>query len=485
MRRAVIPVLALLLALWPAAAFANAEAETSATPPGDPKIAILEARVAELEAQNRAILELLRELRSDSDGHRSTPEAAAGRPAETSAGSQIVHAVMTSTTTPAATAVSSLQTPTGGGLKSDGPLLPKEIQVGSSTLGFYGFLRLDAIYDDSRPNHPQSPNFILSEDPRLGPPGDSQFNFHPRLTRLGMNYNGPQFGKVGGARLSGKIEIDFQAGGSESRELIRMRQGYLKVSWSEWSLLVGQTWDAFSPLFPTVNSDTLMWNTGNLGDRRPQVRFAYEPKEGPVTFVGGIGLTGAIDGKDLDGDGVRDGDDSSLPHFQARLGFRGARWNLGLWGHYGQEETTLPIAGETDFDSLSVGLDFKFGLSERVTFQGELWSGSNLSDVRGGIGQGINTATGQEIDSEGGWLELGVQLNKVYSIYGGATLDDPDDDDLAAGGRTENRSWYLVNRFRVGQPFLIGVDYLRWTTEYLGLEDGTDNRWNLYLVYNF
>ncbi len=32
---------------------------------------------------------------------------------------------------------------------------------------------------------------------------------------------------------------------------------------------------------------------------------------------------------------------------------------------------------------------------------------------------------------------------------------------------------------------MIGLDYLNWTTEYKGLDDGTDNRFNPYLIYNF
>ena len=182
---------------------------------------------------------------------------------------------------------------------------------------------------------------------------------------------------------------------------------------------------------------------------------------------------------------MRDGDDASIPQLQARLGWRGSRFKVGLWGHRGWEETTTLIAGENEFTSYSVGLDYFVSLSERLQLKGEIWSGSNLSDVRGGIGQGINRSTGEEIDSEGGWLELGLKLSDTYSIYGGLTLDDPEDADLPMGGRTENRAWYLVNRFRFTGSFLLGIDFLRWTTEYKGLADGTDNRTNLYLTYNF
>src|SRR5213075_2902130 len=83
------------------------------------------------------------------------------------------------------------------------------------------------------------------------------------------------------------------------------------------SWLFGQTWDIISPLFPSPNDDTLMWNAGNIGDRRPQFRYTYEPARRPLSVSVGLGLTGAIDAQDLDANGIRDGEDSGLPNVQA------------------------------------------------------------------------------------------------------------------------------------------------------------------------
>lgn len=416
------------------------------------KIEALESRIAQLEEQNRQILELLKALGAEQ------PAAPVAAPPEVAATTEVP--------------------------------VPRQVQAGKSKLSFYGFIRLDAIYDDSRPSSIQSPTFILSEDPAVGSENEDSFNFHPRLTRFGMNYEGSKIGGTG-PQLSGKIEVDFQNGGRESRQVPRMRHGYLNLAWDDSSLLIGQTWDVISPLYPTVNSDTLMWNAGNLGDRRPQIRYGktHKSAHGTVSFLGGIGLTGAIDSQDLDGDGVRDGDAAALPNLQSRLGFSGSNrsgnWGFGVWGHYGQEELQSPLAGEDRFDTYSVGLDYQVSLSSRLTLKGELWTGSNLSDFRGGAGQGINRGTGREIDSSGGWVELGVKVSDRYSLYGGVTLDDPKDEDLAAGGIRRNGSTYLVNRWSFGKEFLLGLDYLRWKTEFVGLDDGTDNRLNLYVVYNF
>ncbi|HEX2123795.1 MAG TPA: hypothetical protein VHL59_19370, partial [Thermoanaerobaculia bacterium] len=259
-----------------------------------------------------------------------------------------------------------------------------------------------------------------------------------------------------------------------------------QTSWARSSLLLGQTFDVISPLFPSANADTLMWNAGNLGDRRPQVRYRY--KSGLVTFESAAGLTGAVDELDLDGDAVRDGEASALPNLQARLGFDSSRkdfWTVGVWGLRGWQQTNRAFGGERRFVSSVIGADYKLALGKRTRLQGEAWLGEALGDYRGGIGQSVNTTTGEEISSRGGWLELGFDATPYSTLYLGYTVDDPDDDDLLANGRTRNSAWYITNRFRFGAPFQIGIEYLRWTTRHRGLARGVDNRFDLYAIYNF
>ena len=362
--------------------------------------------------------------------------------------------------------------------------LAVQTEGNQSEVSFYGFIRVDAVFDDSRPNAFKTPTFIRSEAP--GTENRSNFTFHPRLTRMGLNYRGPLLDGLGGSRITGKIETDFQNGGSESRAISRYRHAYLQLGWEDSSLLVGQTWDIISPLFPTVNTDTLMWNTGNLGDRRVQVQYAYEPQTG-LSLRAGLGLTGAVDGLDADSNGVRDGEAATLPNMQGRVGYHSSEGTVrvGFWGHYAQMETVALFGGVKDFDSYSFGGDYEFRFHPTVSLKGELWTGSNLSDFRGGIGQSFNTATGEEIGSRGGWMELGLRASSRYSFTTGYTIDDPHNGDLLDGARTNNRAWYVTNRFRLAPPILLGIDYLYWKTNFKGRESGTDNRVNLYLIYNF
>lgn len=364
----------------------------------------------------------------------------------------------------------------------------KEVQPAETRLRFYGFVRTDLIFDDSRMDAAQTPLFVQSERP--GAEDRQNFTMHPRLTRFGIDLLGPELAALGHARAGGRIELDFQNGGRESRAVPRYRHAYLTLTWKAASLLVGQTSDIISPLFPSVNADTLMWNAGNLGDRRAQVRGTVTKGTTlQLSATGGVGLTGAVDQLDLDEDGIRDGEAAGVPNVQGRVGLTypvgTRRLAVGAWAHRAQLETTGVIAARNDFGSHAIGIDAEVPLGRRFVVRGEAWTGSNLSDVRGGIGQAVNRATGRSIDSHGGWVEIGGDLAPRYAVFGGITTDRPDVGDLPQGGRSQNGAWYIVNRFNAGRPFVIGADYLRWRTEYVGLPEGTNNRVNAYVTYNF
>jgi hypothetical protein len=328
------------------------------------EVEALRQRVEELEKQNRVMTQTLAEVQSRLEA-MSHSETASG----------------TAPIAPASLAAA--QPAAQPGQKDDGGNVRwSEIIGAGNKIKLYGFLRLDLIFDSQQPNNFQSILFIKSPDPRVGNE-NGDFTMHPRLTRFGIDWSGPRIARLGDAKLSGKLETDFQNGGTESRQIIRFRHAYLNLGWKEFSILAGQTWDTVSPLFPTVNSDTLQWNAGNIGDRRPQLRVAYEPKAGDskLSFVGGVGLTGAIDSLDLDANGVRDGEESARPNIQARIGFShhlGAKERVasfGVSGLYGFMRTARPVAGRTEFRSQVVNVDFTLPVASHLTFKGEGWWG--------------------------------------------------------------------------------------------------------------
>lgn len=441
------------------------------------EMSALRRRVEDVEAQNRALLEQLKDLKGALEGALKTKESVP-EPAAQAASSP--PAAISRTTPPPA--------------QPNDAVRWSELMSEGNRIKFYGFLRLDLHFDSQRPNNSQSPLFITTPDERAAAISrNGSFAMHPRLTRFGIDYKGPQVKRLGDGKLSGKLELDFQNGGTESRQAVRIRHAFLRVDWKDWSLLAGQTWDTVSPLFPTVNSDTLQWNAGNVGDRRPQLRAAYEPSvgRGKLSFTGGVGLTGAIDSLDLDQNGVRDGEESARPNLQARAGYShpiaatGGSASVGLSGYYGALKTARAVAGRTEFRSQLVNLDFTLPVHRRVHLRGEAWWGRNMSDVRGGAGQGVISATGREVRGRGGWGEVSIKLSRYFSTHPGFSTDDPVDGDLPSGGRTRNRAFFVANRISPNANFLIGADYLRWRTDYKNFLSGVDNRVNIFLQYSF
>ncbi|MEO6711589.1 MAG: hypothetical protein ABI054_11615, partial [Planctomycetota bacterium] len=334
---------------------------------------------------------------------------------------------------------------------------------------FYGFIRLDAQYDDSRPNNTQTIGWILSEDPAAAAPvgaggkNREDLTIHPRLTRFGIDVDAGKIADLNDAKVTGKIEVDFfnngLTGQSESRAALRMRHAWLKLAWTEWSFLFGQTMDVISPLYPIVNADLAMWGAGNLGDRRPQIRpeWVHASGDSKWIFQSEIGLTGANDNQDLDtagtfGAGFRDGETSGLPTLQARVAYgfpiAGQKAEVGVWGHRAWEKSDTKFAGEDEFDSTAYGLDVTLPLyADRLSVKGEAWAGENLDDVRGGIFQGVLKATGDEIKSKGGFVELGLKTCPNNTLYVGYSTDDPENSDVGAGGRAANVIWYAASRW--------------------------------------
>src|SRR5690606_22715369 len=275
----------------------------------------------------------------------------------------------------------------------------------------------------------------------------------------------------------------------------------IDVAKDDLGLRVGQDWDVVSPLMPAVNGEMLMWNAGNTGDRRAQIQGRYTPKDGAFDVKLALGLTGAVNNQDLDTPtGERDGFDSGMPHVQLRVGFKSDGWvekrkiELGVWGLYGRTETDTFFNGENRFDTWLVGVDVSIPLSESLTFRGEAWAGENLGDVRGGIGQTINTTAGTpnfggEIASKGGFAELVYMLSPQTRLHVGASTDDPDNDDLAPGNPMRNLAGYAGWWHDFSTGIRTGFDVIYWQTDYLASvgagHGGNAVRYDLYFQYNF
>lgn len=377
----------------------------------------------------------------------------------------------------------------------------RKLTKSGKLIQFYGFLRFDAYWNTARSDSVIIPFRVLPEDGTIAQPNDGDYAFDPRLTRFGVDIDGGPIGPFSSAK--GRIEIDFSnhpSGVAESRATPRIRVAWLQLEKGKWTMRFGQNWDVIAPLLPAANNETLMWNVGNLGDRRPMGEAVYKSVSASGTeFLAhfAAGLTGAVNNQDLDTPaGEKDGFDSAVPNFQARVAATAKswvaekKWTAGFWGYVAFLETDTLFAGEDSFSPYCVGLDWNIPVHRIITIRGELWYGQALGDVRGNVGQTINTGTGSEIQGWGGWIELRFEPNKNWTFYGGGTIDNPDDGDVPAAAGTSqpatlNCAVYVGGFYSFGSGLRMGLDVIYWETQYQGLALGNMIRLNFFTQFDF
>lgn len=350
----------------------------------------------------------------------------------------------------------------------------------------YGYVKLDASYDSAVVEPGNFARWVIS--PSRVEEHD-HFNMTARQSRLGLRISAPKAGRL---TLGARFEVDFYGGGAENKNLLLLRHALLELADPDagWTLLAGQTSDLVSPLAPGTVNYTAGWWVGNIGYRRPQIRFTrlFERPTSACEVAVAVARTVGDDFVDLEpGDA---GSDSGLPSLQARVaGGRelasGRRATVGLSGHWGRENVKLS-AGDAGLklDSWSLDLDLTLPLGG-ATLTGELFRGSNLDDYLGGIGQGINLDRRQAIGARGGWLSLALSPTGLERLAFGLGVDDPDDVALPAGGRARNRAAW-VGAARALRPDLdLALEISYWRTDYVGLESGDSWRLQTAFIYDF
>ncbi len=344
----------------------------------------------------------------------------------------------------------------------------------------YGYIKLDASYDDSRTS---TGNFVKWVDSEATGGNDNEFNMTARQTRLGMNITGPE---DGGLKTSGKVEFDLYGGTAENKPEPMLRHAYMKLDWPEkrFNIIAGQTWDVISPLNPYTLNYSVGWWAGNIGYRRPQLRLTKEfavAKDTNLKLEGA--LARAIGDDDLT---TNSGEDAGFPVLQGRAsiktslcGYKPA--TIGVSGHWGEEEY-----GAKDTETWSVNLDYSQPVNEWLTIEGELFAGENLDAYLGGIGQGVNTsASNRAIGSRGGWIAAALGPWDKWRFNTGITVDDVDEDDVNTGDRTLNRSIFSNVIYSINKNTEAGLELSHWRTERKNTKDADNLRVQTSLIYKF
>lgn len=215
-------------------------------------------------------------------------------------------------------------------LSSAASVQAQEIEVGKTTIGFHGFIKIDAMfteYNDGIPPVNAIDDFYI---PALVPtraPGSTsnsegvKFNAHAKQTRFNL---GSSTELSNGEKIKGFIEVDFGPGSASSNgEKTTNRSGvdlrHAVISYGQWKF--GQTWTtALNGSAIAETLDFFALSEGMIDTRQMQVRYTNGPLsvslENPTTVVAGVGETG----------------DDSLPDLIAKYGFKGDWGNVSVAG---------------------------------------------------------------------------------------------------------------------------------------------------------
>jgi len=355
----------------------------------------------------------------------------------------------------------------------------------------YGYIKLDAVYDDSRTNYG---NYILYVPTESTIKNDNEFSMTARQTRFGVDITAPA---ANDWTAQGKVEIDFYGDGStvhENKAEIMLRHAFISLNKGNFSLIAGQTSDLFSPLNPSALNYTVGWSAGNIGYRRPQIQMIYNATVNEKNrVITGLSLarTSGLTNEDVDNDKQNDGEESGAPTVEARIAlatksFTEKESTFGISGHYGKEEVNW-VGGKQDLKSWSVNFDFDIPISGKFSIKGEAFKGVNLDDYFGGILQGVNTVSHDIIKTTGGWAQAGYKLTDKWQYNAGFGLDNPSDRDLNTvdQNKAKNGFIFLNAQYKPISPLTIGFEYSHWKTEYLNMGNGTDNRFQTSFSYTW
>ena len=384
---------------------------------------------------------------------------------------------------------------------------------GGTTLRLYGRLEFLTSYDTAIP--------YLGDRWAYVPPagtfnGDNGcFSMSVRGTIVGVHLTVPEVAR--GWAFNSRVEIDFSGGfltGAMSAysPLVRLRHAWVSLDSQHVSILAGQGYGLFNPLFPDEGTWLALGTAGNPYIRAPQLRLTLTWD--PVKFE--LSANRPIGGNEVFTDSVNDmisdGEQSKMPFFMARLSYQGeygggTTLGLGVSGVYGRERIhrDFPVThadGKTvETSSIDVmtnvwlaGADAKL-TTKYVDLAGEFFVGENINQFFAGVLQGVtilpaalDKATDKVVPGQawairdlGGWGQITVKPVPRLFLYAGAGIDKPRVGDLyydrtdkkAVVPREYNLTAYGSVNYKFFDVWLVGAEVSYTRTKYLD-DNGTN-----------
>lgn len=375
------------------------------------------------------------------------------------------------------------QQPLKESAKPERPAAPVTAQS-KFPLTVYGTILLNSFFNTGATNNTDVPLLAAKK----GDPTNTQnFGMTARSSRFGVRFQGPE---IGGARVSGQVELDLFGGkpsGSNSinMDLMRVRLAYGRLDWHNSALEIGQDWSIFAPLTPTTLAGFGIPNFSSAGNpwiRTPQVRWEMRREVDDQTRV--QWQVAAVDPNT--GDNPPEyrllrtplvGERGRMPALESRLGMTrrvgSQELALGLSSHYGRGKNVGLLGTQTvsrPVDSWGVALDYTLPLHRRVVLTGEAFEGRALGifSVTNGLSV-LPAGTGGEhgVQAAGGWMQSQFNLpwkTQINLAYG---IEKPDGSELRPGDRSRNQGYMANIMYKYSPHVTFAWEWRHFLTGYL------------------
>ncbi len=308
---------------------------------------------------------------------------------------------------------------------------------------FFGFVKLDAVYQDGGVNGLTFPRYATA--------GDGNLLLTASHSRFGFKYNGVPLGC--GTKTAATLEWDLFDPTSPNQMKFRLRQAFITLQKDKHTLLFGQSWDLFSPLGPnTLMTNGYLWQVGNVGFRHAQIRYTYSTPRLDVAVS-------------LSDPASAAGWKSLTPVVQSRLGFKlgnSGKIQLGVSAIYGRENgESATAAFKNKVDIAGLGLDWSIPFTANFALKGEYSMGRNLTYAVSRAGMLADAPrqefVGKKVSSF--WTELLLTQNKLSGWLGYAFEDLTDEAQLASGELKKSSVLLAGAQFAPGSGLSFGLEY--------------------------
>ena len=350
--------------------------------------------------------------------------------------------------------------------------LALEIQVGDTTVGLYGYARLNMAYsfdqDAGSANEGYFGDIERSED-KVG----DQFQASATQSRIGFRTSTP----VEGSTLYTVIEGDFWSYNDDNSRF-RLRHAY--GSWN--GILAGQTWSNYNTFVAATPTLDFLGTAGSngYGSRLAQLRYtmggfsiaAEDPK---------AQLAENIDGSVPEDDLLPDNDDavSSMPALSLRYEDSMGDFSYSIAGiarqlkyDTGSEKDTEMGYGAFAAGAYHAGpvtlraiVNASEGANSYLYLSGDYFNGADAYvDTNGKL---------QTLSGDGGALGLSYQISPQYSLNASHGYTDVELGDPTVGGNAgrKNKNTFLNLMWTPNERLMYGIEYGYFETE---LADGRE-----------